>query len=365
MKNIIKQKAVFFYTILTNSILLFCFLITGCSYNQIEKFPTISTNSANQKDEIVPKYKEKKLYSEQTKYGALLKYAHTYFTNYANENDRRIYYDALNEIDLDIIEFYIFPDEWKKYKEMYLDLVNKIKNDNKDLYIGYKIGTYQQYKTYNNFQEYTSEAESTILDVIKTLKPEYFSIVVEPYDIEKRAKIEVSDDEWIKHVDDIAQKIKKINPQTNTIATTQAFDYEIQLFKKLANLDSLDKIGINPYFNAVIDISPDYPAKENVIQTILEVNQKKPVWFTEVWLLPSIVEIEKKVPNKEKRNELTEKYLTDILKFAKKNDIEYISPFYSEQFFLYSSDRLKVDQALKDESRTQVFYIYQDFVANN
>lgn len=349
MKNISKQKTVSFYRVLICAILWLCFfLITG--FDQVGNSKIYPTNETN---------------IEYTKYGALLKYAHTYFPNYANDSDRTIYYNSLKEIDIDIIEFYIFPDEWEEYKNMYIDLADNIRDDSKELYIGYKIGTYQQYKTYNDFQEYTSEAKSTILDIVNTLKPEYFSIVVEPDDIEKRAKINVSDDEWIKHVNDIAKKIKKVNSQTNTIATTQATDKELELFEKLAELDSLDKIGINPYLNSVVDISPEYPAKEHVIQTILEVNKKKPVWFTEVWLMASLVNMEKKIPDAQKRKELTEEYLINILDFANKNDIEYISPFFTEQFFLYSSDSLEIDQALKYGSRTQAFYIYQDFVAND
>lgn len=408
MKNINKQKNRSFYIILICTAPCLCVLLTGCGYNQIQNLKANFINKKNieytknkiipeqieketipekkeneiileqTKNEIIPEHteiakipekKETAIIPEQkekeTKYGALLKYAHTYFLNHANESDQIIYYDALSEIDLDIIEFYIFPDEWKKYKNRYIDLVANIRDDGKEVYIGYKIGTYQQYKTYNDFQAYTSEAESTILEIVETLKPEYFSIVVEPDDIEKRAKLNVSDDEWVKHVDEIAKKIKNKNPQTNTIATTQAFDHELKLFRELASLESLDKIGINPYFNAVVNISPEYLAKENVIQTILEVNKNKPVWFTEVWLLPSIVEIDKKIPNTKKRNEVIEQYLTNILEFAKENDIEYISPFYTEQFFLYSSDKLVIDQALKDDLRTQAFYIYQDFVANN
>ena len=349
MKNISRQKSVSFYIIVACAALCLCFLlITGCDQGGNSKiYPTDETNI------------------KKIKYGSLLKYAHTYFPNYVNDSDRTIYYNALSEIDIDIIEFYIFPDEWEVYKNMYIDLADNIRGDGKEIYIGYKIGTYQQYKIYNDFQEYASEAEPAILDIVNTLKPEYFSIVVEPDDIEKRAKINVSDDEWIKHVDDIAKKIKKVSPKTSTIATTQSTDKELELFEKFAELDSLDKIGINPYFNSVINISLEYPAKEQVIQTILEVNKKKPVWFTEVWLMASLVNMERMIPDAQKRKELTEEYFINILDFAKNNDIEYISPFFTEQFFLYSSDRLEIDQAIKDGLRTQAFYIYQDFAANN
>lgn len=299
------------------------------------------------------------------KYGALLKYAHTYFPNHTDDADRNVYYKALSEIRLDIMEFYIFPDEWKNYKDMYIRLADQIRKDNKELFIGYKIGMHRNYKKYPHFQAYAQEAQETILDIVRTLKPEYFSIVVEPTDIENRAGLEVSDEEWIFHIDDVAQKIKKLHPLTQTIATTQAFDHELDLFKRLSELDSLDKIGINPYFNAVVDMGNNYPAKEHVIQTILEVNKRKPVWFTEVWLLPSMVAIEKKISNLTLREQLIEDYLTKILKFAKENQIEYIAPFFTEQFFLYSSNRSEIDQALKQGARTRAFYIYKNFVLNH
>ena len=303
-------------------------------------------------------------YAANTKFGALLKYAHTFFPNHTNDNDREIYYNALKEINLDIIEFYIFPDEWWLYKDMYVDLANEIRNDGKELYLAYGIGEYQQYKTYNNFQEYTEEAELVISDIVKTLNPEYFSIVVEPDYVENCANIIVSDEEWIQYINSMAIEVKKISPSTQTIATTQAFDKELPLFERLAGLDSLDKIGINPYFNSVVTISPDYPAKEHVIQTILKVNSVKPVWFTEVWLMASLKEIENKIPDAQQRAVAIEGYLGSILEFSINNNIEYVSPFFTEHFFTYSFDHSEIDQALKANQRTKAFTIYQDFVSD-
>ncbi len=79
--------------------------------------------------------------------------------------------------------------------------------------------------------------------------------------------------------------------------------------------------------------------------------------------MASIANMGKKIPDGQKRKELVETYLTKILNFVDKNSIEYISPFFTEQFFLNSSDRLAIVQALKNGARTLAFHIYKNFVA--
>lgn len=294
--------------------------------------------------------------SETTlKFGAVHKSIHTLFPKYCDAQQRSNFYEALNELNIDIIQFYIFPDEWNRYKSLYLSAVNKIRNGGREVYIGYKIGESHLYKKYNSFNEYTIQAQAVIYDIVETLHPEYFSIVVEPAHIETNAALNVSDDDWVAHVDRVAQRIKEIDPNVVTIATTQAFDHEHDLFRRFAALESLDKVGINPYANRINE--------SHVVDLINEINAVKPVWFTEVWVSPGPAKMPSYGYSQEDIKALTEDYLYQIVAFAKENNIEYLAPYFTEHFFTYSLNRREQLKAIKNDTRTQAYYIFQELTS--
>lgn len=319
-------------------ILILLINISGCaSSNDCDK---VETNYSNNSTSIV--------------FGGHLTCATGIWVNKCNKDTTFELLNVLKEAGVDVIQFYIHPQEWKKHKQYYKDVAEKIREDNKKLYIGYQIGLSQNYKKYEDFNEYKNTQMEVTPDIIKELNPDYFSVVVEPITMEMRGEVDITDDQWIELVNQIGNEIKQINSSVKIVATTTAFENELDLFERLAELDIVDIVGINPYGEALIN--------DEIVEVIDRIAIKKPIFFSEAWVSPSPVKFAQKVPNLEERKELEAQYLNIALDFAKEHGIQYICPFFSFQFLDYSTNPKNTLKSLNNNKRTELFYIYQDFI---
>ena len=252
---------------------------------------------------------------------------------------------VLEEAGVDTIQFYFYPELWEKPEvQNYYDMViNKIRSDQKYLYLGYQGGGKDKH-IYKSYAEYKETALKTIEETAGKYKPDYYSVVVEPRTMEKRGHIEISDTEWLEYTKEAAEAVRKVSPNTKVVATVTPL--ELGLMEEFSKMDNIDILGINPYRETLL--------VDEVVKKIDELAKVKPIYFPEVWI--SADYDAKYTPSQES------KFLNFVFDFTMKHDIYAVTPFYSHKFVTASSKLVDREKALEKGARTENFYTYQEFI---
>jgi hypothetical protein len=258
--------------------------------------------------------------------------------------------EVLEETNCDIIVLYIRPESYDEYQTRYDTLINKIRADNKQLYIGARFdevamslgGYYQKLTTYTH-------------DIIATIKPDYYGIVIEPETMETRHGFSATDEEWVSIIDPVAQLSKQLSPSTKT--NVGGHKEELGFLQLAADIAEIDIIGFNIYgTDGIYDEYSGYLGLGDVVgNTIAAVKAKgKETWILETWAFFD--------PDLAMDEQIDAKWIRVLTYYAQKHSMQAIVPFFTGKFVYYGSNSVEFLTALQNGQRTASFYGYQSVI---
>lgn len=251
------------------------------------------------------------------------------------------YIDFLESAEVDTIAIYL-SQTWTLQEQKYYDIFNKIKKDNKKLYIVFQATPVKKM----SWDEYVNSELTTIDKVIPVYKPDYFGIVNEPETNIKNAGLgDVSVSDWKTLIVESANKIKKDNPSTKTIITTSKNQSEVNIIYSAMTVSGIDIIGLNNY-------GPKMDIFDEVISAAH--NNNREVWITETW-------INWKDNDKEWLEEINNKWMVAMVYYSQQKNISAVAPFFTRYFLTYTNNAdlgNELPIALENKTRTSTYYKY-------
>jgi len=262
-----------------------------------------------------------------------------------------LFNDMLEQTGSNIIILYIRPSSYNSQKERYDTLINKIRVDGKKLFIGARFDDIQM-----TFEEYTQQLESFTINIIASIQPDYYGIVIEPTTMNIRHGFNATDNDWIQLINNNSNLTRLVSPNTKTVVG--GHKQELNFLQLSSDIINLDIIGVNIYdISGLYDEYSGYLGIGDVIgNTIDYLNLKgKETWVLETWTSykPSFD------PN---RIPYDLKWLRVITYYAIMHNMKVVVPFYTGKFISYSNDPTIFQTILYNGTRTPVFYEYQNIV---
>lgn len=268
------------------------------------------------------------------------------FAEVFDDNTILNYIDSVESAGVDTISIYL-TSLWASDEQKYYRLFEKIKDDNKKLYIAFQAKN----EIKPTWDEYTQFELSTIDKIVPAYKPDYFGIVIEPETAERYAQLgEIPASDWKQLIADSASRIKQHNPSTKTIIAAASNEREIKIIRESMTLNDIDIIGINVY---------GYRAPEMFEELIDEAHKNnKEVWITETWpVFANTDHVWMKKTN--------DKWIKAMEFYSQHKEMTGMSPWFTRYFFTYADNddfRTGFPEALKNKERTSTFYAYKDII---
>ncbi|MCK4533237.1 fibronectin type III domain-containing protein [bacterium] len=258
--------------------------------------------------------------------------------------------DVLVETESDIIVMYIRPQVYSSQKVRYDDLINKIRSEGKKLFIGARFNDVPM-----TFEEYSIQLSSYTQNIIASIKPDYYGIVIEPQTMQAKHSFNVSVSSWVALVGQISDLSKQMNPDTKT--SVGGHKEELEFLQLASNISSMDIIGFNLYDNQ--GIYPEYSGYlglgDVVGETIDFANSKgKETWLMETWTTW--------IGSDAMDQQIDGKWIKVMAYYAVKHNMKAITPFFTGKFVYYGSNPVEFKSALDSGQRTTVFYAYKELI---
>ncbi|MBU3958221.1 MAG: hypothetical protein KKB25_04050, partial [Nanoarchaeota archaeon] len=266
-----------------------------------------------------------------------------------------IFFDIINDLNTDTISLFIYPDMFEKHKQRYEDLISKVRAANKELYAAYMVG---EESNYNFEQHKKTELEFTKM-FIEKYRPEYYVVVDEYTTLNKRAKMNASENEWKGLVVETANLVKNISPETKTVATGHS--QELNFLRNMADIASIDLIGFNVW--GIKQIDDKTPIGREIKEAVVYAKSKnKGVVFEQTWSLLHDAPRAKEISNYEFMKELDAKFVKVLAYYSNLLNVDIYSPFYTGKFVYYGSDQNEFVSALNNKQRTPAFEEYKSVI---
>lgn len=267
--------------------------------------------------------------------------------------------DMFDEMDVDTISLFIYPDMFAKYDQRYDDIITRIRLSGKQLYVSYMVGGGSAFIKFSNFKEYKDTEINFTKKFVEKYHPDYYVVVDEITTMERRTGLNVSDEEWGKLVLETADLVKGISPKTKTVATGHS--QELGFLKALADIGNLDMIGLNIW--GIDQIDEMTQIGKSIKDTIVYVQSKgKGVVFEQTWFLLHDAPEMKKISVLDAVKEPDAKYIKVLAYYANQNNVDIYSPFYIGKFIEYSTDPVKFKTSLDSAQRTPAFQAYKSVI---
>jgi len=267
--------------------------------------------------------------------------------------------DALEQTNSDIIVLYIRPKSYFSQKERYDTLINKIRTDGKKLFIGARFDEVRI-----DFMEYEKELTDYTKNIIATIKPDFYGVVIEPRTMERINSFKASDKEWVDLVKRISELSKQLSPDTKTAVA--GHKEELKFLQLAAHINSVDIIGFDIYDNGgIYSEYSGYLGKGDVIgNTIDYANSKgKETWILETWVADITAGKNiKMVSTQEYMKPIDAKWIRVITYYALRHNMKVITPFFTGKFVVYTENPAEFKSALDSGQRTVVFHAYKSVI---
>ena len=206
------------------------------------------------------------------------------------------------------------------------------------------------------WNNYKASELTVIRGILSRQKPEYFTVLNEPSTIQKYLKFQVSEQQWAELVEEGANLVRQLSPDTTTVIHVTGGDLGyLDSFVKVKNLD---RISFNIYGIKYLDTVSPYV--ENVKKS------GKRVAVGETWIM---WKDNWKYPWMEP---LYGKWLNVMAYFAQRNGMESIFPYFTAYFYIFpaveanesglSAMIAQLENALDEGKRRQSFYAYKSII---
>lgn len=267
--------------------------------------------------------------------------------------------DMFDEIGVDTISIFIYPDMYDKYQQRYDDMITRIQLSGKQLYVAYMVGGGSGFVKFSSFKEYKDTEINFTKMFIEKYHPDYYVVVDEITTMERRTGLNVSDEEWGGLVQETVNLVKNISPGTKTVATGHS--QELGFLKALADIGNLDMIGLNIW--GIDQIDETTQIGKNIKDTIIYVQSKdKGVVFEQTWFLLHDAPEMKKISTLDLVKEPDAKYIKVLAYYANMNNVDIYSPFYIGKFIEYSVDPIKFKASFNSGQRTPAYEAYKSVI---
>jgi len=258
--------------------------------------------------------------------------------------------EMLEETNANLVVLYIRPDEFTTQKTRYMRLINKIKSDGKELFVGIRFNDGPL-----SFSEYDTLTQQYIYNVIDVIKPDYFGIVIEPTTMEDWHKFNATDEQWAQYIQKYSDLSKRLNPGIKTAVA--GHKKELNFLRLCADIPSLDIIGFNIYDRLGIDQNLDkYTVAEDCSIAIDYINTKgKETWILETWTSYKPTNDPSMIP-------YDVKWIRVMIYYAMNHNMKMYVPFFTGKFIVYTDNQSDFETALYSNVRTPVFTEFQNIV---
>jgi hypothetical protein len=267
--------------------------------------------------------------------------------------------NVLEQTNANIIVLYIRPNNYFSQKERYDTLIKKIRVDGKKLFIGARFDNTPMY-----LKKYEQELTDYTKNIIASIKPDYYGIVIEPSTMEKKHSFNASDEEWAESVKKISELSKQLSPNTKTVVA--GHKQELKFLQLASDINNIDIIGFNIYdMSGIYSEYSGYLGEGDVVgKTIDYVNSNgKETWILETWVTDITASKDKQIMgSQEFMRTIDSKWIQVIAYYAQMHNMNVITPFFTGKFVAYTGDSTVFISSLNNNEHTQVYTSYKNLI---
>lgn len=266
--------------------------------------------------------------------------------------------DAILEVDPDTVLLYIRPGSYFSQKERYGELINKIRNSGKKLFIGARFDDIKM-----SFSDYDKALNDYTKNIIAVVKPDYYGIIIEPETMERKYNFEASDKDWKDLVGRISELSKQLSPNIKTAVA--GHKEELNFLRIVSDVKDLDIVGFDIY--GMEGIYSEYAGnlgKGDVVGSAIDYSNSKgkETWMLETWTSAMNNSQQQALSIKEFMKPIDAKWIQLMAYYAQKHNMSAIAPFYTGKFVYYGNDQNEFVSALNNKQRTPAFEAYKSVV---
>ncbi len=267
--------------------------------------------------------------------------------------------NILEKTNANIIVLYIRPNNYISQKERYDTLIKTIRTGGKKLFIGARFDN-----TPMDLNKYEQELTDYTKNIIASIKPDYYGILIEPSTMETKHSFTASDEEWIATVEKISELSKQLSPNTKTAVA--GHKQELNFLQLASNINNVDIIGFNIYdMSGIYAEYSGYLGNGDVVgKTIDYANSKgKETWILETWVMDVTASKDKQVMGShEFMKTIDSKWIQVITYYGQMHNMKVITPFFTGKFVEYTDDSSLFISSLNNNEHTQVYTSFKNLI---
>lgn len=266
--------------------------------------------------------------------------------------------DVIEEVNPETVVLYIRPGVYSSQKERYDALINRIRKDGKKLFVGARLDDGAI-----DFNGYGKALEDYTKNIIGSIKPDYYGIVIEPMTMENKHGFDATEEQWVELSGRVAKLSKELSPATKT--AVGGHKEELGFLKLASGLESMDIIGFNIYdAQGIYSGYSGYLGQGDVVGEAIDfVNSNgKETWMLETWTAAMVTKVESYNSIQEYMKPIDAKWVRAMTYYAEKHNMKAIVPFYTGKFVYYGADPAGFRSALAKGERMPVFYEYKKII---